>query len=98
MCTFAVSFFLIDRLEVVQSGIFTCLLVNCFSMEVSVKINADTPVGKRLLKTLRNYPQDVTFESPAVCESPPEGYVTQEEFRKTVLEDTQLFCRKHGIL
>jgi hypothetical protein len=64
-------------------------------MEVSVKINADTPVGKRLLKTLRNYPQDVTFESPTVAETPPEGYVTLEEgFREVCRHVTSLYDPK----
>jgi hypothetical protein len=49
-------------------------------MTVTVQINTDTPVGKRLEKELRRYPETVQFiESSIVTETIPEGYVSLKD-------------------
>ncbi len=49
-------------------------------MTVTVQINTDTPVGKRLEKALRRYPETVQFiESTIVTETIPEGYVALKD-------------------
>ena len=44
-------------------------------MTVTVQINTDTPVGKRLEKELRRYPETVQFIETGVSEPIPKGYV-----------------------
>jgi len=44
-------------------------------MTVTIKINTDTPVGKRLENELHRYPECVEFiESTVVSDAIPEGY------------------------
>ena len=46
-------------------------------MTVTVKINTDTPTGKRLEDELRLHPEVVEFiDSVGVSDSIPEGYVS----------------------
>lgn len=46
-------------------------------MTITVKINIDTPTGKRLEKELRQYPEEVQFIEPTiVSETISEGYVS----------------------
>ena len=49
-------------------------------MTVTVKINTDTPAGKRLEKELRRYPETVQFIEPSIVSDPiPEGYVSLKD-------------------
>ena len=46
-------------------------------MTITVKINTDTPAGKRLEEELRLHPEAVEFiDSTGVSDSIPEGYVS----------------------
>ena len=50
------------------------------SMILTVKINTDTPTGKRLEAELRRYPEIVEFiDSTGVLESIPEGYFSLKD-------------------
>jgi len=53
----------------------------------TVKIDDSTRNGKKIITDLRRYRKGVEFENPAVTGVIPEGYVTSEEFRKTVKEN-----------
>ena len=53
----------------------------------TVKIDDTTRNGKKIIKDLRRYRKGVVFENPAETGIIPEGYVTSEEFRKTVKEN-----------
>ena len=53
----------------------------------TVKIDDSTRNGKKIITDLRRYRKGVEFENPAVTGIFPEGYVTSEEFRKTVKEN-----------
>ena len=53
----------------------------------TVKIDDSTRNGKKIITDLRRYRKGVEFENPAVTGVVPEGYVTSEEFRKTVKEN-----------
>jgi hypothetical protein len=53
----------------------------------TVKIDDTTRNGKKIINDLRRYRKGVEFENPAVTGVVPEGYVTSEEFRKTVKEN-----------
>ena len=53
----------------------------------TLKIDDSTRNGKKIIKDLRRYRKGVEFENPAVTGVIPEGYVTSEEFRKTVKEN-----------
>ena len=53
----------------------------------TVKIDDTTRNGKKIINDLRRYRKGVVFENPAVTGVIPEGYVTSEEFRKTVKEN-----------
>ena len=49
-------------------------------MTVTVKINTDTPAGKRLEKELRRYPETVQFIEPSIVSEPiPEGYISVKD-------------------
>ncbi len=49
-------------------------------MIITVKINIDSPIGKRLVKELRRYPETVEFiDSIVVSEDVPEGYLSLKE-------------------
>ena len=49
-------------------------------MTITVKINTDTPVGKRLEDELRLHPEAVEFiDSAGVSDSIPEGYVSLKD-------------------
>ena len=53
----------------------------------TVKIDDTTRNGKKIIKDLRRYRKGIVFENPAETGVIPEGYVTSEEFRKTVKEN-----------
>ncbi|MEI7502301.1 MAG: hypothetical protein WCJ61_03370 [Paludibacter sp.] len=56
-------------------------------MKVTVKINTDTPAGKRLEEELRRYPECVEFiESTVVSEPTPIAYVSVKEVSGQVRE------------
>jgi hypothetical protein len=65
-------------------------------MEVTVKINTETPVGRRLIKQLQRYPESARFETPATTEI-PEGYVTLEEFREEAKKRVRNLLNTNGI-
>lgn len=49
-------------------------------MTITVKINTDTPIGKRLENELRCYPETVEFINPTVVsDTLPEGYVSLKD-------------------
>ena len=49
-------------------------------MTFTVKINTNTPAGKRIEKQLRRYPAVVQFIEPTVVsETIPEGYVSLKD-------------------
>lgn len=49
-------------------------------MTITVKINTDTPAGKRLENELRCYPEAVEFiNSTIVSDTLPEGYVSLKD-------------------
>ena len=49
-------------------------------MTITVKINTDTPTGKRLENELRRHPETVEFiDSTVVSDVIPEGYVSVKE-------------------
>ena len=49
-------------------------------MKITVKINTDTPAGKRLINELRRYPESVEFIEPTVvAETNSTAYITESE-------------------
>jgi len=52
---------------------------------------------KRLLKEIHLQKDGVRFENPASNNVVPEGYMTNEEFRKRAMIKVNTFCDKHGI-
>jgi hypothetical protein len=56
-------------------------------MIITVKINTDTPAGKRLEKELRSYPETVEFIEPTVvAENTSTAFVTAKESSEQVGE------------
>jgi len=53
-------------------------------MIYTIKINENTPNGKRIVEELRNNYKDVEFVDSTVNSVIPEGYMTGDEFRKNV--------------
>ena len=67
-------------------------------MEVIVRINSTTPTGKKLLKDLKQYPEDVVFDNPAVSDTLPEGYIKSSDFWELQKLKTEKFCKENGVL
>ena len=79
-------------------------------MQITVRIDADTPKGKQIMDYLKDFPEVVTFEDGAINESQqvyrttPESdltssgnYVPAEEFRIEAKKRAKTFLEKHGL-
>ncbi len=64
----------------------------------TVKINDDTPIGKRILTDLRMQPLVVKFESSTISSTPPEGYMTGDEFFLGIKTELKKRCKENGLL
>jgi hypothetical protein len=66
-------------------------------MTITVKINTDTPAGKRLEEELRRYPETVEFiESSVVSETIPEGYFSLKDGFDQVREHVKSVHRNNS--
>ena len=64
-------------------------------MTITVKINTDTPAGKRLEVELRLHPEAVEFiDSTVVSDSIPEGYVSLKDGFDQVREHVKSIYKK----
>ena len=64
-------------------------------MTITVKINIDTPAGKRLEDELRLHPEAVEFiDSTIVSDSIPEGYVSLKDGFEQVREHVKSIYKK----
>ena len=64
----------------------------------TVKINDNTPNGKRIVEELRNNYNDVEFVDSTVNSSVPEGYMTGDEFRKNVKSKIHKHYQENGLI
>lgn len=64
----------------------------------TVKINDNTPNGKRIIEELRNNNKEVEFVSSIVNLNVPEGYMTSDDFWNTSRANLDKICKKHGLL
>jgi len=64
----------------------------------TVKINDNTPNGKRIIEELRNNYNDVEFVDSTVNSSVPEGYMTGDEFRKNVKSKIHKHYQENGLI
>jgi len=64
----------------------------------TVKINDNSPTGKRIINDLRRYRIAVEFENPALNGVPPEGYITGEDFFSGIKKELKKRCLKNGLL
>jgi hypothetical protein len=64
----------------------------------TVKINDNTPIGKKIIEELRNNYKDVEFVSSTVNSNVPEGYMTSDDFWKVSRANLDKICKKHGLL
>ncbi len=68
-------------------------------MIYTVKIDDNFPAGKKLIAEMRQYPEAVEFEIPAVVNDiAPERYIISEEFEKRAMAKVNKFCDEHRIL
>ena len=64
-------------------------------MTITVKINTDTPAGKRLEDELRLHPEAVEFiDSTIVSDSIPEGYFSLKDGFEQVREHVKSIYKK----
>jgi len=64
-------------------------------MTITVKINIDTPAGKRLEDELRLHPEAVEFiDSTIVSDSIPEGYFSLKDGFEQVREHVKSIYKK----
>lgn len=64
----------------------------------TVKINDETPTGKRILKNLRKQPSVVKFENSTMNSIPPEGYMSGDEFFSGIKKELMKRCKENGLL
>jgi hypothetical protein len=64
----------------------------------TVKISDDTPNGKRIIEDLRNNYKEVEFVSSTVSSIIPEGYMTANDFRKSVKSKIQKHYQENGLI
>lgn len=64
----------------------------------TVKINDETPTGKRILKNLRMQPSVVKFENSTMNSTPPEGYMSGDEFFSGIKKELMKRCKENGLL
>lgn len=67
-------------------------------MEVVVRINSSSTNGQKLLRNLKRYPEDVSFDNPAFSDLVPEGYIKSVDFWELQKLKTEKFCKENGIL
>jgi hypothetical protein len=64
----------------------------------TVKIDDTTAAGKRFMHDFRRVRKGIAFENHAVTGDMPEGYMTGEEFVRSVKEDIINYSKSHGLL
>ena len=67
-------------------------------MKHTVRINDETPTGKRILTNLRKHPMVVEFESSTLNSTPPEGYMTGDDFFSGIKNELKKRCNENGLL
>lgn len=67
-------------------------------MFVNVRINTQSPRGRKIIKELKRLPKAVEFDNPAVSGIIPKGYMTADDFKKSVINKINNYCDKNGIL
>ena len=64
----------------------------------TVKINDNTPNGKRIVRELRSNYKEVEFVSSTANSIVPEGYMTGDEFRKNVKSKIRKHYQENGLI
>jgi len=59
----------------------------------TVRINDETPAGKRILSNLRKQTMAVEFESSTINSAPPAGYMTGDEFFSGIKRELMQRCK-----
>ena len=69
--------------------------IDGYAMMITVKINTDTPDGKRLENELRRYPETVEFvNSTIISNTIPEGFIPLKDGFDQVREHVKSFYKK----
>ncbi len=64
----------------------------------TIKIDDNSPSGKKLIEELRRHPKSVEFENQTTNGDMPEGYVTGDEFVKRGKERILKYYKENGLL
>ena len=64
----------------------------------SIKIDDNTPTGKRLITVLRKHNKVVNFEVPFIEGVIPEVYMTGDEFFTGIKEELRKRAQENGLL
>ena len=64
----------------------------------TIKIDDNTPNGKRIIEELRNNYKDVEFVESNVSEPVPDGYMTGQEFRTKVKSKIHNHYKENGLI
>jgi hypothetical protein len=64
----------------------------------TIKIDDNTPTGKRLINELRRHSNVVVFENPSIAGAIPEGYMTGDEFFSGIKEELKKRSQENGLL
>lgn len=64
----------------------------------TIKIDDNTPNGKRIIEELRKNYKDVEFVESNVSAPAPDGYMTSDDFWKNSKRNLDEIYKKHGLL
>jgi hypothetical protein len=64
----------------------------------NLKLNNQTPTGKRIVNKLRMNLSEVDFGTSTVNDATPEGYLTGEEFFSGIKKELKKRCQDNGLL
>jgi len=67
-------------------------------MIYTLKIDDNTPIGKRLIQELRKYHKEVTFENPSLMADAPEGYINGDVFFTGIKEELKKRSQEKDLL
>lgn len=67
-------------------------------MKYKITVDDKTTAGKRIMEIAVKARKGVEIENPAINGVPPEGYMTGDEFVRSILERLQQKYKDHGLL
>lgn len=85
-------------IEKFSNKLYICIIRKNKNMIHTIKVDDSIPSGKKIIKDLRRFRKAVKFVNPASTGVPPEGYMTGDEFEKSLIEEINQYYKENGLL